>query len=162
MQERTEEMRRLEQVLDAYGANPGRWPKAEADELMGLVRRDREARARFDETTALERVLAAAPGVHPASIAALTDRIAASAKNDRQPVQFSARPQLVGRRAGMTVLRWPAIAALAASLFIGFYAGTTGWATPALQQVSWLSTDAGEASGVQNDTADDSQEGDVL
>ncbi len=158
------DMTRLAQILDRYGADQRRWPRDEAGWIAELLQRDPAARALLSETEVFDRVLAAAPAGRKANLSALTDRIVAAAtKAEGRPILVPVRdlPGQTHRRA--LVARWPAIAALAASLLIGFFAGMNGWESTALQQVSWLAPDTGDTSVALSVASDDDpQEGDVL
>ena len=46
---RSATLERLEQVLDAYGGDPIRWPDNERDVLLALVRQSPKASARLQE-----------------------------------------------------------------------------------------------------------------
>lgn len=72
---------RLDELLDAYGARPERWPDGERDAALALVAGVPAARARVDAAAALDAVLDRAPAV--ASSAALAGRILAGAPRPR-------------------------------------------------------------------------------
>ena len=59
------DLKRLHTLLDAYGADPGRWPAAERVPALALVERSPEARRARDAAAALDRVLDLAPDVEP-------------------------------------------------------------------------------------------------
>lgn len=48
---------RLEQLLDAYGGVPERWPDAEREAALRLVQRSPELRARWEQAAELDRLL---------------------------------------------------------------------------------------------------------
>lgn len=101
---------RLITVLEAYGADPARWPIADRHlaSLDGSMPGWREARA-------LDRALASA--TTPPLPAGLSARLGVAARPAADNVvQFAPRKSA-------RVLRWPAAAALAASLAIGIYIG---------------------------------------
>jgi hypothetical protein len=75
------ELNRLKEVMDAYGAEPARWPADERAGAQALLRRSPEARALQDEARRLDRALDLMPGIGPSS--ALTDRILAQAPAPR-------------------------------------------------------------------------------
>lgn len=60
-------LRRLAGILDAYGADPGRWPEAERDAAGALLADSAEAMALRDAAAALDTVLnaVAAPAPSP-------------------------------------------------------------------------------------------------
>ncbi len=70
---RTMESRRLAEILDAYGADPGRWPDAERDAVRALLADSAEATALRDAAAALDTVLnaVAAPAPSPELMAAI-------------------------------------------------------------------------------------------
>ena len=145
---------RLQSLLDAHGGNVTRWPEEDARALPALTAANPYARAMVAEAVALDRVLAAAPAGRSNRLVSLTDRIVAETRSG--PVIAIARGATqapASRR-----LRWPALAAMAASLLIGVYCGLNGYTPQALQQVAGLSTDQGIGAAAE----DDSQYGDIL
>jgi hypothetical protein len=109
---------RLGELLDAYGADPERWPPAEREAALALLaqsaqaRRRREASARLDAVlnlapahtvspTLLDRVLAAVP--RPASAESAT--AAGSEAAARPPALHLASPP-AGRRASRRLRVW--------------------------------------------------------
>lgn len=60
-------MARLRAILDAYGAEPRRWPAAERAGAEALIAASAEARALRDEAAALDDVLASAVAPAPSS-----------------------------------------------------------------------------------------------
>lgn len=64
---------RLRVVLDAYGADPERWPAEERASAVALIDGSAEARALFEETARLDRALDRLP--EPAVSAALYHRV---------------------------------------------------------------------------------------
>jgi hypothetical protein len=73
---------RLAAILDAYGADPARWPDAEREGARALLERSVEARARCDAAAALDALLDRAPSSQPSP--ALAGRILAQAPQARQ------------------------------------------------------------------------------
>ena len=47
-------LKRFEQIIDAYGADPGRWPEAERAEAEALLAASSEARALRDQAARLD------------------------------------------------------------------------------------------------------------
>lgn len=125
---------RLEEVLAVYGANPARWPDGERASLRKLCANDPQARSLFEEASALDRLLDAAPAGDAS--AALKARIVASAAAEARarvvPLDAYRKRHTGGaaplRRSGF----WPA-AALAASFAFGIYLGTTSMGTGMLE-----------------------------
>lgn len=60
-------MARLRAILEAYGAEPRRWPQAERADAEALIAASPEARALRDETAALDHVLASVVAPAPSS-----------------------------------------------------------------------------------------------
>ncbi len=76
MPERDEErmdMARLAEILDAYGADPRRWPADERDPALALLSESDEARALRDAAASLDTLLdlSYAPSPAPALMAAI-------------------------------------------------------------------------------------------
>jgi hypothetical protein len=82
---------RFAQIVDAYGADPRRWPPDERAAAQAFAQaRPEEAQARLHAAAALDACLAA-DVVEPAG-RALQRRIVASAKAPRKPRPLIARP----------------------------------------------------------------------
>src|SRR5262245_47824403 len=58
---------RFEELLDAYGGRPERWPDAERDAALALLERSDVARARRDAAGALDALLDRMPVVAPSA-----------------------------------------------------------------------------------------------
>jgi hypothetical protein len=145
---------RLQTLLDTHGAKVARWPESDQRALEALLAASAEARAMVAEAAALDRVLDAAPAGRTSRLVTLTDRIVAEARAGAvAAIPRKALPPPVSKRP-----RWPAVAAMAASLLIGVYGGFNGWAPQALQQVAGLSAEQGTTIAAE----DDSQDGDIL
>ena len=123
---------RLFQVLEAYGADPARWPEAEREDLRRLLSSgDPAVAAAVTAARELDAVLTA--GSAPALDAgASRDRFMARLREERQPssplLDFD---RYRGSKAALGVARrlpWPAFGALAASLAAGLYVGAGGLA----------------------------------
>lgn len=95
---------RLKQILEAYGADPARWPADEREAAARLVRAERER----DEARALDRALDAwaVPAMRLDPL-----RLTARATQPRRPRIHVA---------------WPNLAGLAAAAVIGFVVGFSG------------------------------------
>jgi len=102
---------RLKLVLEAYGADPARWP--EADRHLAAAAGSPGLR----RAKAIDAVLTAATA--PQAPAGLASRIAASA------VAQTSNVVAFAPRSARKLPYWPAAAALAASLAIGIYLGAT-------------------------------------
>ncbi|MEN3975166.1 hypothetical protein [Emcibacter sp. SYSU 3D8] len=115
---RLEEFRSL---LDAWGADPGRWPGERREAAEALLAVSDEARRLLAEEAAFDGLLAGAPPAAPS--AALLDSVLAIPRTARQT-----------RKAGswrfgfLPVL--PRFAGLAAAAMLGFYIGTTSLFQP--------------------------------
>ncbi len=152
-------LERLQHLLDVHGANVARWPADEARALPTFAATSPTARAMLAEARAFDEVLKRAPNTPANRIGSLTDKIVAGAtlasQSPAAPARAVAQPP---PKRAMQRSRWPAIAAMAASLLIGVYAGFNGWAPQALQEVAWLSADQAVSTAVE----DFSQYGDIL
>jgi hypothetical protein len=102
---------RFRTLVEAYGANPARWPEAERVAALLFAEQSAEARAALQEATAFDRLLDEAE-TQPAT-RALEDRILASFP-ERKRGAFAA---LVER------VRWIPAAAVACSLVLGLAVG---------------------------------------
>jgi hypothetical protein len=132
-------LERLIAVLEAYGSAPARWPADEREALQALAQRHPGMAGRLQEARALDRVLATAPVASEDNLAGLRRRIMASAEGRRGAVSppghrsiadlayRPARPRFDLRRT------WPAATALAASLILGVFIGTTETGRPAVE-----------------------------
>lgn len=164
------DLARLQAVLDAHGANPARWPAAEAAGLMAFAKFDSEGIRMLASARALDRVLAAAPGAPGGGVDALADRILAKAavtKPAAAPAEIVALP--VRQRGGMSpaaghpLRLWKVVGAMAAALVIGLYVGGSDFVAPAFQQVAGLSQDEIEtAAPAVQQAVDEPQEGELL
>lgn len=146
--ERQDGLQRLRTVLEAYGADPARWPAAERDALTALTAADPSAAQLVSQARALDRLLATPSARDPAAEARLISAIVARAEATAQTSRTAASPSDVvdlasardARRRAPTPqprLRpatgaWRAAGLLAASLVVGLYLGVTGIAGPAL------------------------------
>jgi hypothetical protein len=105
---------RFKELLDAYGADPARWPQSEREAALAFAKSSDEARRLLDEAAALDRLidLADTAAVTPALQARI---LAAFPQPRRAGVIASLMP---GRPT------WIPITALAASLLLGLGVGT--------------------------------------
>jgi len=154
------DLTRLQAVLDTHGANPARWPVADALRLAEFARSDFSGRAMLAQAAALDELLAAAP--MGAGLDGITDRImsrvAGGLPGEAKVVALPLRQRRVARPATWRVgAVWPVFGALAAALIIGFYVGNAGLVAPALQQVAGISFDEADLAPL-----DAAQEGEVL
>ena len=108
-----DEVAALAALLEAYGADPARWPQEKRRAAEQLVARDPRARALLGEAQALDRLLDAAPGAEAGRVAALSTRILAAAALEprfARPAEGAAR-QDDALRSNVVPLRRPAPAA---------------------------------------------------
>jgi len=110
---------RLNELIDAYGAEPARWPAAERAAAQALLARTPAARARLAEAAALDSRLDSWTGNAPALDPA---RLAAAASAGPQPRPLS-RPRPAMR---WTPFAWQGAAGLAAAALAGFLIGWSG------------------------------------
>jgi hypothetical protein len=59
------DLQRLREILDAYGADPARWPAEERAGALRLLSDSAEAAAMRDDAQALDSLLNQAPGLEP-------------------------------------------------------------------------------------------------
>jgi hypothetical protein len=131
------ELRQLSRLLDAFGADPRRWPVAERTRFGALITASPEARRLFDEARALDAVLAESEAEAAASpdlldrimrAAAATPQVAQKPPGNvialptRQPAPGRSTEQAPGRSA-ITRRAAQAATLLAASLAFGVYLG---------------------------------------
>jgi hypothetical protein len=113
-------MKRLREVVDAYGANPARWPAEERTALEEASRADPGVLAEADE---IDRVLALA--AMPRGAADAQSRLLRTIANDKGRATDTVIPMPARRRAVRSpAWSWAAAAALAASLACGIYLGS--------------------------------------
>ena len=111
---------RLRSLIDAYGAEPARWPADERAAALLLLANSAEARAYAQDAEALDATLDCAPlrptvTVDPAALAARIIR--APNRRPAAPAGWSRRP--------VFGFGWPNVAALAAAAIVGFVVGWT-------------------------------------
>lgn len=112
------DLQRLEALLDAYGADPARWPAAERAAALALLAADTAAQARLEQARQLDRALDRLPPA-PAPAGDLAARIRAAARQQGAPVA----PALVPIPANGNRAPWRFTMALAASAVIGLWLG---------------------------------------
>jgi len=113
---------RLKTLLDAYGADPNRWPEAERAGARELLASSAEARAHAGEARLLDSVLAQAALRAEVQIdaAVLASRIAQTPQ--RRDIATGGRWRSSGAGAWFA-FGWPNFAALAAAGVVGFLVG---------------------------------------
>lgn len=125
----------LDRVLDTFGADPARWPEADRASLSTWIASSPEAGRRLHRAAAFDRLLdqARLPVGAGESGRTLADRImaAAAAESGSAPAGKAGaavvplRPRRPARN-----LDWTIAAVMAASLAIGFVAGSKGIVAP--------------------------------
>jgi hypothetical protein len=164
----------LKTTLDAYGANPERWPLARRAQLIALTQSDPAAASLLGEARAVDRLLeVTAVAQRPEVPLDLVARIMTTATNptDGQGAQIPAvrsgharggevvhldRTRPLQTDAVRTVRPtlsafkqagcWPAAAMLAASLLVGVFIGGTGQLSSTVTQLNAL---LGDSSSVE-------------
>lgn len=154
-QEIDNDRKMLAQVLDTWGSDRSRWPSDRRARLAHLLETDATSRRLVAEARALDRVLDRAPLVAGDRMAALADRIMASAVEAtgkvaappssgrvvsfpsfrlqtalKRPSNTNSDDALTGRTA------WQSAALIAASLLIGVYIGAGSTVLPIMQDVA--------------------------
>lgn len=134
----------LRRMLDAYGADPARWPDGGRQAAELLLAGDREARRLLAEARRLDAVLARAGTPDPARLAQLADRIVAATQFEAAPepdrrrdnvvplgpprparhAPPSALPVAAGRAPPVRRSVWATAGVLAASLVLGLLVGS--------------------------------------
>ncbi|MEQ1696641.1 MAG: hypothetical protein ABL901_12435 [Hyphomicrobiaceae bacterium] len=151
--ESEQRLQELNQLLETYGADMGRWPAADRISLSRFIAINPRAKAAVAEAAALDRLLDAAPRVSVARQRALAERIVTAAVASNPSV---VKPGNVVpfRAAKSTTLpffgghaRHAAGALLAASLVLGIFAGTSGQFSPAVDYVA-------EATGLSDEDSE--------
>ncbi|MDZ4866076.1 MAG: hypothetical protein SGI91_02035 [Alphaproteobacteria bacterium] len=118
-------IQRFKTLVEAYGANPARWPEAERVAALLFAEQSAEARDMLQEAAAFDRLLDTAE-THPAT-RTLEDRILAT---------FPERT--AKQRAPWFTMRWIPAAAVACSLALGLAVGA---ALPGLAGVNDTAVD---------------------
>lgn len=120
-------LERLKTILDAYGAQPGRWPAEERAAAEALVARSAEARTALAEAEGLDGALAAwQPEVPEAALARLT---ATTAFPPPQAAPARAGRPRTDRNSGnwwggrLQAALWPRAAAFAGMAMLGIAVG---------------------------------------
>lgn len=143
--DRDDLMRRLGEVVGAYGANQDRWPEADRRKLASLLAGDDDARRMLQQAAAVDRLLIYGEAESTAAIAgdgadALSQRIMAQL-GDGAAVASGPQPtadviSLSERRRQQAAVpeppdeqpsAWMPVAALAASLMLGIFVGAGGY-----------------------------------
>ena len=111
----------LERTLEAFGANPARWPVDARAELQNFITGNVQAQAKMAEAQSLDRVLGFAPVLSAGKNAKLADRIVVAAQ--RQPRAVSSQTLAVRTPSVRFANRAMVAVALAASLVLGVMVG---------------------------------------
>src|SRR6202142_3331296 len=118
---------RFRELLDAYGAEPRRWPAGERAAAEALLAREPEARALRAKAAAIDGLLDRATPLAPPIIDAEILVADITAKPQSMPAEGVAlRP---ARRAPAGVF-WLKVASLAAAAILGFFIGVTQLLNP--------------------------------
>ena len=125
----------LQQVLDVYGAEAGRWPEAKRERLLAFAASDAAGARLLKEAKALDAVLAKAPSGHASD--ALKAAIVAAAVGDGSR-EARVVPLNAARHEPVRRSSWQAFALLAASFALGLYLGIAGLADTTLQSTFQL------------------------
>lgn len=148
---RSDVMRALESVIATYGADRTRWPAPDRLRFASLLAESAEARRLLAEAAALDRLLDGAPAFQESRCGGLAERIVAAALAEprqarRRTLQSPSAQRWSGaRRAAGSAGGWAPAAMLAASLALGIFAGTSGYAEEAVPSLTAaLSSDSAE------------------
>lgn len=111
-------LERIKTLVEAYGANPARWPAGDRAVAEAFLKATPEARTWLEDAAALDRLLDAAETQMVTR--ALEDRILA-----HLPEQRAARAGVLARLADLLPGGWAPASALACSLALGLAVGAT-------------------------------------
>ncbi|MBY0225438.1 MAG: hypothetical protein K2Q28_06495 [Hyphomicrobium sp.] len=164
---KADQLRRLEAVLSAYGADPARWPAAYRAELETLIAGDADAAAMVAEEASFDRLLDAAPDIVPlASAQAAKDRLLA--RFDAETGEHSASASASGPSATVVPFApraakpvapahartlWREVSVMAAALLIGFFSVSQGLLEGTRLDLSQLSSDASLSASEADDVS---------
>lgn len=112
---------RFRTLVDAYGADPARWPARERAAAEALLAGDEQAHAVLDEAAALDRILAGAPPVTAST--GLRDVIRRMTQDMPQHKPLSLGEILASWLPGRRL--WPNLAGLAVALVLGVTLGAS-------------------------------------
>ena len=132
---------RLQQLIDAYGSNPQRWPADERPAATALLRTDVVARERLAQASEIDRAIDAVYGDH--DLQPLQARVLALAGAERT----TSRPTAVQRR-GFLAQLWEELG--------GFRLVAPTFATAlslAIVLSNWFDPQAGDVPAVDTDLA---------
>ena len=145
----TAELSAFEEHLDAHGSRVERWPETARVRFEPVLQRNARARELIAEARALETLLDRAPLPGAQRTEALAHRITAMATAEaaREPatapvIDLAARRRT---RAMAPTVRWKVASALAASLLVGIYLGSSPSVSSTVEAVAGavgVSTDA--------------------
>lgn len=160
---KNKELALLDDVLDAYGADRTRWPAVARREISALLAQSAEARSRQEAAAAFDRLLDTAPSPDADRMAVLADRIMDRARTTPRVVATTPASRLGGT---LPVLRRHAggIAALAASLMLGVFAGQSASMAPTVSELVELAgiETAGNQIAALPEDGDANLDGDLL
>ncbi len=143
------DLKRFEEILDAYGADPRRWPAQERPAAEAFLQQDEQARASMFAARQLDAALGAS--VQPLASARLREAILASAP---RPARGRRLAVALGF-AGEDLRRWLSGAALAASCACGIVFGfiLVNASTADARADAVLAADAAALDAAATDTA---------
>jgi hypothetical protein len=116
-------LKRLEEILAAYGAKPERWPEAERSSALALLARDVRAQQLLREARRLDGLLDSLPAQTPH-----LDASSLAARLSEHPQESTpVRPLAAARPRWRIPLIMPNLIGLAAAAVAGFW---IGWTNP--------------------------------
>jgi hypothetical protein len=127
----SQQLQRLQAVLDACGADRSRWPEGERAALEAFVAQNAEAQALVNREAAFDRLLAHAPGqVSVASSQRARASLFAELEAEDRPTTESnvvamGKPR-TDQRPRASFGLWRDLAVMAAALLIGFFSVSGG------------------------------------
>jgi len=115
---------RFRRLIEAYGADPARWPPPERAAALALLATSAQARAALEDVRRLDALLAADRGT--AADASLSLAASVIARATAQPQDRAERSDRRLEPGGWSLPRlWPQAAGLLAAALLGF---AVGWA----------------------------------
>ncbi len=158
---KTDDLKRLEEVLEIYGPDATRWPADECGRLEELAANEPAGRRLLAEARALAEVMAHAPeGVARRELRMAILAAAMTAGNGRGAAKpaslLEAAWRWFGGESGLAAAWQPAV--MAAALALGVYLGVSGLTQPVFEQaVTMASLDSVAAETENLFAADDAE-----
>lgn len=140
---------RVRRLIDAYGADPRKWPDREREEAAALLARDPDLAAHARDAAALDGLFQAvrADRQDAAAPAWLAQRILAQAPRPRRGWRDRLHQFRLAVAAGTSALLLQTAGALVVALAVGLWAGAAGFSPDALTPGALSGTTTGLPDG---------------